>query len=44
MDRPRYRLTAPELPEDATWINTTRPLSLSDLRGKVVVMEFWTYC
>lgn len=27
------------------WINTSEPLSLSgNLRGKVVVLDFWTYC
>lgn len=36
---------APEFPSDATWINTDRPLSLQDdLRGHVVVLDFWTYC
>lgn len=26
------------------WLNTSRPLDLKDLRGKVVVLDFWTYC
>ncbi len=33
---------APDFPPDAEWIGS--PLSLSDLRGKVVVLDFWTYC
>jgi len=32
---------APEISE-GDWINST-PLALSDLRGKVVLLEFWTY-
>ena len=35
-DRP-----APELAE-TTWINSA-PLKLKELRGKVVLLEFWTY-
>jgi len=25
------------------WINSDRPLILADLRGKVVLLEFWTF-
>ena len=32
---------APEL-ASTTWINSD-PLKLHDLRGKVVLLEFWTY-
>jgi hypothetical protein len=35
------RGVAPELQND-TWINS-EPLSLADLRGNVVIVEFWTY-
>jgi DNA-binding beta-propeller fold protein YncE len=37
-------LHAPELPADAVWLNTPRPLSMRELRGHVVVLDFWTYC
>ena len=26
------------------WLNTSGPIDLKDLRGKVVVLDFWTYC
>jgi len=33
---------APELAGD-TWLNTSSPLRLSDLRGKVVLVDMWTF-
>ncbi len=26
------------------WINTSGPIHLQDLRGKIVLLDFWTYC
>jgi DNA-binding beta-propeller fold protein YncE len=26
------------------WLNTQKPLSMEDLKGQVVVVDFWTYC
>lgn len=37
-------VNAPEFPEGLEWLNTDRPLRLKDLRGKIVVLDFWTYC
>ncbi len=28
----------------AEWLNTSHPIDLRDLRGKIVVLDFWTYC
>lgn len=36
-------IRAPEFPADAEWLNTGRPLSLAALRGKLVLLDFWTY-
>jgi hypothetical protein len=33
---------APEFPPDLEWFNS-RPLSLADLRGQLVLLDFWTY-
>ncbi|MFN7162458.1 MAG: thioredoxin-like domain-containing protein, partial [Fimbriimonadales bacterium] len=37
-------LNAPDFPDGLQWLNTERPLSLRELRGKVVLLDFWTYC
>jgi hypothetical protein len=38
------RVHAPDLPTDAEWLNVSRPLEPDDLRGRVVLLDFWTYC
>ncbi|AFY50284.1 thiol-disulfide isomerase-like thioredoxin [Nostoc sp. PCC 7524] len=38
------RVRAPELPQHYAWLNTDYPLSLRQLRGRVVILDFWTYC
>jgi thiol-disulfide isomerase/thioredoxin/sugar lactone lactonase YvrE len=37
------KVRAPELVGAGGWIGTAEPLSLSTLRGRVVVLDFWTY-
>jgi thiol-disulfide isomerase/thioredoxin len=37
------RVRAPELEGGRGWLNTDRPVSLAALRGKVVLLDFWTY-
>jgi thiol-disulfide isomerase/thioredoxin len=35
---------APEFPENIEWLNTDKPLTLASLKGKIVLLDFWTYC
>ena len=36
---------APELNPDFAWLNTDRPLTFArELKGQVVLLDFWTYC
>ena len=39
----RAPVRAPELTGDRGWLNTDKPLSISALKGKVVLLDFWTY-
>lgn len=38
------RIKAPELTEEGGWLNVDRSLSWNDLKGKVVLLDFWAYC
>ena len=41
--RQQERVRAPELTGGRGWLNTDRPLTLAGLKGKVVLLDFWTY-
>ncbi|HSE36801.1 MAG TPA: thioredoxin-like domain-containing protein, partial [Blastocatellia bacterium] len=43
---PEYegKVNAPEFPEGMEWLNSERPLTIRQLKGKVVLLDFWTYC
>lgn len=38
------KLPAPEFPKNLEWLNVDKPLTLQQLHGKVVVLDFWCFC
>ena len=37
-------IPAPEFPAGLEWVNAARPVRLGDLRGKIVLIDFWCFC
>ncbi|MCJ8279178.1 MAG: redoxin domain-containing protein [Rivularia sp. ALOHA_DT_140] len=37
-------MRSPELPQNYPWLNTNKSLSLKQFRGRIVILDFWTYC
>jgi len=40
----RTAVKAPELMGGTGWLNTDSPIYIKDLEGKIVLLDFWTYC
>ena len=38
------KTNAPDFPAGAEWLNTPKPLSIRDFAGKLLILDFWTYC
>src|SRR5665213_1578760 len=37
-------VNAPDFPAGAQWLNVDQAISMKDLRGKIVLLDFWTFC
>ena len=37
-------ITAPDFKPGLEWLNTDKPYSIKDFKGKLVLIDFWTYC
>src|SRR3569623_934250 len=35
---------APDFDGGTGWYNTARPIKIKDLKGKIVIIDFWTLC
>ncbi|HUO09925.1 MAG TPA: thioredoxin-like domain-containing protein [Phycisphaerae bacterium] len=45
MEPSQMSVRAPEFPPEAAWFNTDKPLRFGhELKGQVVLLDFWTYC
>ena len=40
----RGKVNAPDFAPGLSWLNVARPITLADLRGRLVVLDFFTYC
>src|SRR4028118_1263447 len=36
------RVRAPEIPKNLPWLNCESPLSIKALRGRIIILDFWT--
>lgn len=44
MHRFPAKVNAPAFPIGLDWLNVEQPLTMAALRGKIVLLEFWTFC
>jgi hypothetical protein len=42
--QPQDLKKAPDFDGGTGWLNTDKPVRIGDLKGKIVLLDFWTYC
>ncbi len=42
--KPSGKAQAPDFDGGVAWLNTAKPISIKDLKGKIVLLDFWTLC
>lgn len=40
----RGEVRAPDFPAGLDWINSDHPLHISEFKGRIVILHFWTFC
>ena len=40
----KFGIASAPFPEGLDWFNVSRPLKMSELKGKVILLDFWTFC
>jgi hypothetical protein len=40
----RGEVRAPDFPAGLDWINSDHPLHISELKRRIVILHFWTFC
>jgi hypothetical protein len=43
-DRWEGKVRAPDFPVGLDWLNVSQPLHIGDLKGRVGLVDFWTFC
>lgn len=38
------KVAVPDFDGGVAWLNTAKPISIKDLKGKIVLLDFWTLC